>query len=129
MSLIRHTNMRLTMNVYTGPGIFDLAGAVESDQKSSNSAEVETSSSFGAVKASVAVSTPMTADMELEFVIGEWWNLHPAVRSALDRNSARGSSFLIRDRTGARAYKFPKCSGHREGAGSQPPSSANQIDV
>ncbi len=29
MSLMRHTDMRLTMNVYTDPRIFDLAGAVE----------------------------------------------------------------------------------------------------
>lgn len=29
MSLMRHTDLRLTMNVYTDPRIFDLAGAVE----------------------------------------------------------------------------------------------------
>jgi len=29
MSLMRHTDMRLTMNVYTDPKIFDMAGAVE----------------------------------------------------------------------------------------------------
>jgi integrase len=29
MALMRHTDMRLTMNVYTDPRIFDLAGAVE----------------------------------------------------------------------------------------------------
>ena len=29
MTLMRHTDMRLTMNVYTDPRIFDLAGAVE----------------------------------------------------------------------------------------------------
>ena len=29
MALMRHTDMRLTMNVYTDPHIFDLAGAVE----------------------------------------------------------------------------------------------------
>ncbi len=29
MSLMRHTDMRLTMNVYTDPRIFDMAGAVE----------------------------------------------------------------------------------------------------
>ena len=29
MSLMRHTDMRLTMNVYTDPRIFDLSGAVE----------------------------------------------------------------------------------------------------
>ena len=29
MSLMRHTDMRLTMEVYTDPRIFDLAGAVE----------------------------------------------------------------------------------------------------
>jgi integrase len=29
MSLMRHTDMRLTMNVYTDPRVFDLAGAVE----------------------------------------------------------------------------------------------------
>jgi integrase len=28
MALMRHTDMRLTMNVYTDPRIFDLAGAV-----------------------------------------------------------------------------------------------------
>jgi hypothetical protein len=28
MSLMRHTDLRLTMNVYTDPRIFDLAGAV-----------------------------------------------------------------------------------------------------
>ena len=34
MALMRHTDMRLTMNVYTDPRIFDLAGAV------SNAAEL-----------------------------------------------------------------------------------------
>ncbi len=29
MSLMRHTDMRLTMNVYTDPRVFDMAGAVE----------------------------------------------------------------------------------------------------
>lgn len=28
MSLMRHTDMRLTINLYTDPRIFDLAGAV-----------------------------------------------------------------------------------------------------
>ncbi len=29
MKLLRHTDMRLTMKVYTDPSLFDLAGAVE----------------------------------------------------------------------------------------------------
>jgi hypothetical protein len=29
MSLMRHTDMNLTMNVYTDPRTFDMAGAVE----------------------------------------------------------------------------------------------------
>ena len=29
MALMRHTDRRLTMNIYTDPRIFDLAGAVE----------------------------------------------------------------------------------------------------
>src|SRR5690349_7703559 len=30
MSLMRHTDIRLAMNVYTDPKVFDMAGAVES---------------------------------------------------------------------------------------------------
>jgi integrase len=29
MSLMRHTDMRLTMNIYSDPRLFDLSGAVE----------------------------------------------------------------------------------------------------
>jgi hypothetical protein len=54
---------------------------IEADPKSSNCAENESSFATGAVKASVAVSVPMTADKEFECVIGEWRNLDAAMRS------------------------------------------------
>jgi hypothetical protein len=56
---------------------------VEADQKSMNSAGIDSSSPPGAVKASVAVSTPITADQNLQLIHDTWPRLPHAIRAAI----------------------------------------------
>ena len=89
MALMRHTDMRLTMNVYTDPRIFDLAGAVE---KIPNLAAKAAASQWSAATGtdgvvapdagrSESVSSPQAGIGVCSAVIGE---TPPAPRSSIN---------------------------------------------
>jgi integrase len=60
MSLMRHTDMRLTMNVYTDPRVFDMAGAVEMlpAMAAAELLAVQATGTDGAAGRSKSVSSP-----------------------------------------------------------------------
>lgn len=70
MSLMRHTDMKLTMNVYTDPRVFDMAGAVEKLPALAAEAVALATGTDGRAGRSESVSSPSALIAQCTAVIG-----------------------------------------------------------
>jgi integrase len=95
MSLMRHTDLRLTMKVYTDPRVFDLAGAVEKlPLQFGNRPDAEANAATGTNGKSGDDSAPQVAGQVAIATSGG----HP--ESSVDNGSDKGTRSQVQEKTG-----------------------------